>query len=79
MHRLITVGAAIAVSMFVMTAANAQMQRPSTGVERTIPQALRCPGLPRPRASAYCARKIMCRPPRGTGKVEACAEWKLLR
>ena len=79
MHRFTTVGAAITVAIFFMTAADAQVQRPSTGVERLIPQAVQCPGLPRPSASSYCARKIMCRNPRGTGTVEACAQWKLLR
>ena len=68
MHRFATAGIAIAVSMLLMTAADAQMQRPSTGVERSIPQASRCPGLPRPSASSYCARKIMCRNPRGHGE-----------
>ena len=79
MIRATTIGATIAVSTLFITAANAQMQRPSTGIERSIPQASRCPGEPRPKASSYCARKIMCRNPRGTGMVEACAEWKLLR
>ena len=79
MRRFTIVGAAIAVSLLHMTATDAQPQRPSTGVERSIPKASPCPGLPRPRASSYCARKIMCPNPRGTGRVEACAEWKLLR
>lgn len=79
MQRFTIVGAAVAVSMLVMTGANAQARRPSNGIERSTPQASRCPGLPRPLASSYCARKIICRNPRGTGTVQACAEWKLLR
>jgi hypothetical protein len=81
-----TVGASAAF-LLLTSATSAQFERRGVEIERPELQRLApprpggCPEpeAPRPRASSYCARPMMCatgQPPR---RYEACAEWKLIR
>ena len=85
MRKLTSSAGFIAALIVLSIPASAQtVQRPAPGVERmTVPNAMSadvgCPGAPGPKASSYCAKTIQCRNPRGTGTVEACAEWKMIR
>lgn len=57
-----------------------ERERPvSAGMDDLVPPTPRC-GVPRPAASAYCSRPVMCRDPRGGYRLyEACSRWTLIR